>query len=72
MGSAHQNHTVAAFVLLPPPETMMARLLLRAWPRDLAVGLAAPCRTLSAGFEPGQYLQRSIVPTMHFQDSLPR
>uniref|UniRef100_A0A8D1ACZ1 Carnitine O-palmitoyltransferase 2, mitochondrial n=2 Tax=Sus scrofa TaxID=9823 RepID=A0A8D1ACZ1_PIG len=51
---------------------MMARLLLRAWPRDLAVGLAAPCRTLSAGFEPGQYLQRSIVPTMHFQDSLPR
>lgn len=72
MGSAHQNHTVAAFVLLPPPETMVARLLLRAWPRGLAVGLAAPCRTLSAGFEPGQYLQRSIVPTMHFQDSLPR
>lgn len=51
---------------------MVARLLLRSWFRGLAVGLGVPCRLLSTGFEPSQYLQRSIVPTMHYQDSLPR
>ncbi|PNJ53953.1 CPT2 isoform 6 [Pongo abelii] len=51
---------------------MMPRLLLRAWPRGPAVGPGAPSRPLSAGSGPGQYLQRSIVPTMHYQDSLPR
>lgn len=51
---------------------MVARLLLRSWSRGLAVGPGAPCRPLSTGFEPSQYLQRSIVPTMHYQDSLPR
>uniref|UniRef100_A0A8C0XJY0 Carnitine O-palmitoyltransferase 2, mitochondrial n=1 Tax=Castor canadensis TaxID=51338 RepID=A0A8C0XJY0_CASCN len=51
---------------------MVPRLLLRAWPRGPALALAAPCRPLSAGSGPGQYLQHSIVPTMHYQDSLPR
>ncbi|XP_036300949.1 carnitine O-palmitoyltransferase 2, mitochondrial isoform X1 [Pipistrellus kuhlii] len=51
---------------------MVARLLLRAWPRVAAGGPGAPRRPLSAGSGPGQYLQRSIVPTMHYQDSLPR
>uniref|UniRef100_A0A2K5NYW2 Carnitine O-palmitoyltransferase 2, mitochondrial n=4 Tax=Cercopithecinae TaxID=9528 RepID=A0A2K5NYW2_CERAT len=51
---------------------MVPRLLLRAWPRGPAVGPGAPSRPLSAGSGPGQYLQRSIVPTMHYQDSLPR
>lgn len=51
---------------------MVARLLLRAWPRVPAGGPGAPRRPLSAGPGPGQYLQRSIVPTMHYQDSLPR
>ncbi|XP_057572121.1 carnitine O-palmitoyltransferase 2, mitochondrial isoform X2 [Hippopotamus amphibius kiboko] len=51
---------------------MVARLLLRAWPRGLAVGPGAPSRLRSTGLEPSQYLQRSIVPTMHYQDSLPR
>lgn len=51
---------------------MVALLLLRAWFRGPAVGPGAPCRPLSAGPSPGQYLQRSIVPTMHYQDSLPR
>ncbi|XP_055978326.1 carnitine O-palmitoyltransferase 2, mitochondrial isoform X1 [Sorex fumeus] len=49
---------------------MVIRLLLRAGLRGPAVG--APCRPLSGGAGPGQYLQRSIVPTMHYQDSLPR
>lgn len=52
--------------------TMVARLLLRAWSRGSAVGPGAPCRPLSASSELGQYLHRSVVPTMHFQDSLPR
>lgn len=51
---------------------MVARLLLRAWPRGPAVGLGAPRRPLSADSGRGQFLQRSIVPTMHYQDSLPR
>ncbi|XP_061042558.1 carnitine O-palmitoyltransferase 2, mitochondrial isoform X2 [Eubalaena glacialis] len=51
---------------------MVAGLLLRAWPRGLAFGPGAPSRLLSTGFDPGQYLQLSIVPTMHYQDSLPR
>uniref|UniRef100_A0A2K5SIR7 Carnitine O-palmitoyltransferase 2, mitochondrial n=1 Tax=Cebus imitator TaxID=2715852 RepID=A0A2K5SIR7_CEBIM len=51
---------------------MVPRLLLRAWPRCPAVGPGAPSRRLSAASEPDQYLQRSIVPTMHYQDSLPR
>lgn len=51
---------------------MVARLLLRAWRRGLAFGPGARCRPLSTGSGPGQYLQRSIVPTMHYQDSLPR
>ncbi|KAL0604371.1 Carnitine O-palmitoyltransferase 2, mitochondrial [Plecturocebus cupreus] len=61
-------------VFSPPqaPRTMVPRLLLRAWPRCPAVGPGAPRRRLSAGSGPGQYLQRSIVPTMHYQDSLPR
>nr|KAF6504491.1 carnitine palmitoyltransferase 2 [Rousettus aegyptiacus] len=51
---------------------MVARLLLRAWSRGSAVGPGAPCRPLSVSSELGQYLHRSVVPTMHFQDSLPR
>uniref|UniRef100_A0A8C6BUE4 Carnitine O-palmitoyltransferase 2, mitochondrial n=1 Tax=Monodon monoceros TaxID=40151 RepID=A0A8C6BUE4_MONMO len=51
---------------------MVAGLLLRAWPRGLAFGPGALSRLLSTGFDPGQYLQLSIVPTMHYQDSLPR
>uniref|UniRef100_A0A9L0J651 Carnitine O-palmitoyltransferase 2, mitochondrial n=1 Tax=Equus asinus TaxID=9793 RepID=A0A9L0J651_EQUAS len=51
---------------------MVTRLLLRPWARGPAMGPAAPCRPLSAGSRPGQYLQRSLVPTMHYQDSLPR
>lgn len=51
---------------------MVIRLLLRAWPRGPAVGLGGACRSLSAAAGPGQYLHRSIVPTMHYQDSLPR
>lgn len=51
---------------------MVPRLLLRAWPRGPAAGLGVACRPLSAGPGPGPYLQRSIVPTMHYQDSLPR
>uniref|UniRef100_A0A2R8MKM8 Carnitine O-palmitoyltransferase 2, mitochondrial n=1 Tax=Callithrix jacchus TaxID=9483 RepID=A0A2R8MKM8_CALJA len=51
---------------------MVPRLLLRAWPRCPVVGPGAPRRRLSAGSGPSQYLQRSIVPTMHYQDSLPR
>uniref|UniRef100_A0A2K5E7Q6 Carnitine O-palmitoyltransferase 2, mitochondrial n=1 Tax=Aotus nancymaae TaxID=37293 RepID=A0A2K5E7Q6_AOTNA len=51
---------------------MVPRLLLRAWSRCPAVGPGAPSRRLTAGSGPGQYLQRSIVPTMHYQDSLPR
>uniref|UniRef100_A0A8C9P6T9 Carnitine O-palmitoyltransferase 2, mitochondrial n=1 Tax=Spermophilus dauricus TaxID=99837 RepID=A0A8C9P6T9_SPEDA len=51
---------------------MVPRLLLRAWPRGPAIGPGAPCRSLSADSRPGQYLQHSIVPTMHYQDSLPR
>ncbi|XP_045834749.1 carnitine O-palmitoyltransferase 2, mitochondrial [Meles meles] len=52
---------------------MVARLLLlRAWPRDPAVGPGSLRRPLSSGSGSREYLQRSIVPTMHFQDSLPR
>ncbi|XP_025283437.1 carnitine O-palmitoyltransferase 2, mitochondrial isoform X1 [Canis lupus baileyi] len=52
---------------------MVARLLLlRARPRGPAGGPGPVCRRLSAGSGPREYLQRSIVPTMHFQDSLPR
>lgn len=51
---------------------MAARLLLCARLWGPAVGPGAPRRPLSAGAGPGQYLQRSIVPTMHYQDSLPR
>ena len=51
---------------------MVVRLLLRSWSRGLAVGPGALCRPLSTGLEPSQYLQRSFVPTMHYQDSLPR
>ncbi|XP_019692581.1 carnitine O-palmitoyltransferase 2, mitochondrial isoform X4 [Felis catus] len=50
---------------------MVARLLLRAWLRGPAVGPGPLCRPLSAGSGSGEYLQRSIVPTMHYQDSLP-
>ncbi|KAB1268297.1 Carnitine O-palmitoyltransferase 2; mitochondrial [Camelus dromedarius] len=70
--SVRHSFPSSAFSLPPPSGTMVARLLLRAWPRSPAVGRGASCRPLSAGFEPGQYLQRSIVPTMHYQDSLPR
>lgn len=55
-----------------PPGTMMPRLLLRAWPRGPAPVLGAPSRALSASSGPAEYLQHSIVPTMHYQDSLPR
>ncbi|XP_044770452.1 carnitine O-palmitoyltransferase 2, mitochondrial isoform X2 [Neomonachus schauinslandi] len=52
---------------------MVARLLLlRAWPRGPAVGPGPLCRPLSSGSGSREYLQLSIVPTMHFQDSLPR
>lgn len=51
---------------------MVPRLLLRVRPRGPAVGPRAPGRPLSAGSGSDQYLQRSIVPTMHYQDSLPR
>uniref|UniRef100_A0A667INH9 Carnitine O-palmitoyltransferase 2, mitochondrial n=1 Tax=Lynx canadensis TaxID=61383 RepID=A0A667INH9_LYNCA len=51
---------------------MVARLLLRAWPRGPAVGPGPLCRPLSASSGSGEYLHRSIVPTMHYQDSLPR
>ncbi|KAM6218160.1 carnitine O-palmitoyltransferase 2, mitochondrial [Rhynchocyon petersi] len=51
---------------------MVTRLLLRVWPRSPALGLGVPCRPLSAGSASSQYLQHSIVPTMHYQDSLPR
>uniref|UniRef100_A0A8C5YEN5 Carnitine O-palmitoyltransferase 2, mitochondrial n=1 Tax=Microcebus murinus TaxID=30608 RepID=A0A8C5YEN5_MICMU len=51
---------------------MVPRLLLRAWPRGPALGPGYPCRPLSASTGPGQYLQHSLVPTMHYQDSLPR
>lgn len=42
-------------------------LLLRARP---ALGPGTPGRALSSGR--GEYLQHSVVPTMHYQDSLPR
>lgn len=62
-----------AFSPPQPPGTMVARLLLlRAWPRGPAVGPGSLCRPLSSGSGSREYLQRSIVPTMHFQDSLPR
>lgn len=51
---------------------MMPRLLLRIWPRGPALVLGAPSRALSAGSGSAEYLQHSIVPTMHYQDSLPR
>uniref|UniRef100_A0A8C2N2Y1 Carnitine O-palmitoyltransferase 2, mitochondrial n=1 Tax=Cricetulus griseus TaxID=10029 RepID=A0A8C2N2Y1_CRIGR len=52
---------------------MMPRLLLRAWPRRRAHVLGAPSRPLSTSSGPdNEYLQHSIVPTMHYQDSLPR
>ncbi|XP_006879756.1 PREDICTED: carnitine O-palmitoyltransferase 2, mitochondrial [Elephantulus edwardii] len=51
---------------------MVTRLLLRVWPQSHALRAGSPCRPLSAGPAPSQYLQRSIVPTMHYQDSLPR
>lgn len=51
---------------------MVPRLLLRALSRAPALGPGAPSRPLSAGPGPGQFLQHSIVPTMHYQDSLPR
>ncbi|XP_064138065.1 carnitine O-palmitoyltransferase 2, mitochondrial [Loxodonta africana] len=51
---------------------MMTRLLLRVWPRGPALGPGVPCRPFSGGSGPSQYLQCSIVPTMHYQDSLPR
>uniref|UniRef100_A0A8C5NX02 Carnitine O-palmitoyltransferase 2, mitochondrial n=1 Tax=Jaculus jaculus TaxID=51337 RepID=A0A8C5NX02_JACJA len=43
-------------------------------PRLLLLQLpgVVPCRSLSTGPGSGEYLQRSIVPTMHYQDSLPR
>ncbi|XP_022351893.1 carnitine O-palmitoyltransferase 2, mitochondrial isoform X2 [Enhydra lutris kenyoni] len=47
-------------------------LLLRDWPRGPAIGPGSLCRSLSSGSGSREYLQRSIVPTMHFQDSLPR
>lgn len=55
-----------------PPGTMVARLLLRAWTRGPAAGPGPLCRPLSVDSESSEYLQRSIVPTMHYQDSLPR
>uniref|UniRef100_A0A8I5ZW87 Carnitine O-palmitoyltransferase 2, mitochondrial n=1 Tax=Rattus norvegicus TaxID=10116 RepID=A0A8I5ZW87_RAT len=51
---------------------MMPRLLFRAWPRCPSLVLGAPSRPLSAVSGPDDYLQHSIVPTMHYQDSLPR
>ncbi|XP_075412422.1 carnitine O-palmitoyltransferase 2, mitochondrial [Tenrec ecaudatus] len=51
---------------------MVPRFLLRVRPRGPALGLGAACRRLSAASGPSQYLQLSIVPTMHYQDSLPR
>lgn len=51
---------------------MTPRLLLRAWPRGLALVPGAPSRPFSTGSGPDEYLQHSIVPTMHYQDSLPR
>lgn len=54
------------------PGTMMPRLLLSAWPRCPSLVLGAPNRPLSAVSGPAEYLQHSIVPTMHYQDSLPR
>lgn len=63
---------VARVPLPQSPETMVARLLLRAWPRGPVVGSGAPRRPLSVDSGRDQYLQRSIVPTMHYQDSLPR
>ncbi|KAF0873884.1 carnitine O-palmitoyltransferase 2, mitochondrial [Crocuta crocuta] len=51
---------------------MVARLLLRAWTRGPAAGPGPLCRPLSVDSGSSEYLQRSIVPTMHYQDSLPR
>ncbi|KAK1338964.1 hypothetical protein QTO34_019633 [Cnephaeus nilssonii] len=46
--------------------TMVARLLLCAWPQALPSARTPPPAAPERLLWPGQYLQRSIVPTMHY------